>query len=387
MATTKVDYYQLLGVERTANGETIKRAYRKLAMEHHPDRNNGPEAEKKFREISEAYQVLSDDQKRAAYDRYGHAAFEQAGAGGFDFGGGFPGGLSDILNEVLGEFMNAGGQARGGTSAGNRGRDVRYDLEITLEEAYKGVEKTLNVVSPVACDTCKGSGAKPGTNATSCKQCGGYGKVRLQQGFFLMERTCPVCQGEGRVIETPCNTCHGQGRMRKERSLQVNIPAGVDTGTRIRITGEGEAGTRSGANGDLYVFLAIRTHEFFTRDGANLLARVPVGMGFAALGGTLEVPTLSGKMATLNLPEGTQSGQQFRLKGEGMTMLQGNRSKGEPPRGDLFVEISVETPVNLNKKQKDLLREFDGLMEARKNSPQAHGFLDKIKGFFEGVKS
>ncbi len=387
MATTKVDYYELLSVTRDADGETIKRAYRKLAMQYHPDRNPGDKAaEAKFREISDAYQVLSDAQKREMYDRYGHAAFEQGGpgAGGFDFGGaGFPGGLSDILEEVFGDFMGGGG--RGGASGAARGKDVRYDIEISLEEAFKGADKSINVVSSVSCETCDGSGAKPGTNPATCKHCGGHGKVRLQQGFFLMERTCPVCNGAGKVIEQPCPTCHGQGRTRKTRTLQVTIPPGVDNGTRIRLAGEGEAGMRGAGNGDLYVFLAVKPHSLFSREGANLLARVPISMTMAALGGKLEVPTIDGKPADVALPEGTQSGQQFRLKNLGMTILQQSPSRNpkDARRGDLFVEVAVETPVNLNKKQRDLLKEFEKLSDEQ-NSPQSQGFFDKVKAFLKG---
>lgn len=384
MSTVKADYYETLSVSRDADGETVKRAYRKLAMQYHPDKNPGDKsAEAKFKEINEAYQVLSDDQKRAAYDRFGHKAFEQGGGpGGFDFGG-FPGGLSDILEEVFGEFMGGGSTRAGNSYGAARGKDVRYDLEISLEEAFAGVEKNISVVSPVTCETCKGSGAKEGTSPSTCKHCGGQGKVRLQQGFFLMERSCPVCNGQGRVIEHACATCHGQGRTRKERTLQVSIPAGVDNGTRIRLTGEGEAGMRGGANGDLYVFLAVKPHALFQREGANLLARIPINMALAALGGKIEVPTLEGKTAELNIPEGTQSGQQFRLKNLGMSMLQQARVKGEARRGDLFVEVAVETPVNLSKKQRDLLREFEKMAE-EKNSPQSENFFGKVKEFLKG---
>ncbi|MDX1923246.1 MAG: molecular chaperone DnaJ [Alphaproteobacteria bacterium] len=387
---TKTDYYELLSVSRDASGDEVKRAYRKLAMQYHPDKNPGDKtAEVKFREITEAYQILSDDQKRAAYDRYGHAAFEQGspfgggGMGGFDFNG-FPGGLSDILNEVFGEMMG-GGQGRSPTGA-QRGNDVRYDLEITLEEAFKGIEKNIKVATPLTCETCKGNGAKPGTTPSTCKQCGGAGKVRIQQGFFLMERTCPVCSGAGRVIEDACKDCRGQGRVRKERTLKISVPAGVDTGTRIRIAGEGEAGLRGGAMGDLYVFITVKPHAFLHREGANLLARMPVSFVLASLGGTLEVPTLDGRPANLTLPEGAQNGQQFRLKGQGMTTLQQARTRGEVTRGDLFVEISIETPVNLTAKQKQLLEEFDTLSEAKKNNPVTHGFLEKVKTFFAKQK-
>lgn len=388
--STKTDYYELLSISRDANGDEIKRAYRKLAMQYHPDKNpDDKNAEMKFKEISEAYQVLSDDQKRAAYDRFGHRAFEQGGmggAGGFDFTG-FPGGLSDILNEVFGDFMGAAGAAQRSSTGAQRGNDVRYDLEVTLEEAFRGVEKTIQVITPLTCETCKGSGAKPGTTPSQCKQCAGMGKVRIQQGFFLMERTCPVCAGAGRVIEHACADCRGQGRVRSERTLKVTVPPGVDSGTRIRLAGEGEAGLRGGAQGDLYVFLAVKPHPFLQREGPNLLARIPVSITLAALGGNLEVPTIDGTPANLTLPEGTQNGQQFRLKGQGMSLLKQARVKGEVTRGDLFVEIGVEIPVHLTGRQKDLLKEFDSLAEQKKNNPQAHGFFEKAKRFFEGVKS
>ncbi len=383
--STKTDYYELLSVTRDANGDEVKRAYRKLAMQYHPDKNPGDKsAEVKFREITQAYEVLSDNQKRAAYDRYGHAAFEQGGAGGggFDFTG-FPGGLSDILNEVFGDFMGAA--AGGGQRYSNgalRGNDVRYDMELTLEEAFKGIERTIKVTTPQACETCKGSGAKPGTSPVKCKQCEGAGKVRIQQGFFLMERSCPICGGAGKVIEDACKDCRGQGRVRNERTLKVTIPAGVDTGTRIRIASEGEAGMRGGATGDLYVFISVKPHAFLHREGSNLLARMPISFVLAALGGTIEVPTLNGAPASLALPEGAQNGQQFRLKGQGMTMLQQGRVRSETGRGDLFVEISVETPIHLSPKQKQLLEEFDTLSVAVKNNPQAHSFLERVKGFF-----
>ncbi|NDE90481.1 MAG: molecular chaperone DnaJ [Alphaproteobacteria bacterium] len=385
--SSKVDYYELLSVSRDANGDEVKRAYRKLAMQYHPDKNPGDKtAEVKFREISEAYQILSDDQKRAAYDRYGHAAFDQNGgagfgAGGFDFTG-FPGGLSDILNEVFGDMMGGGGASARSSTGAQRGNDVRYDLELSLEEAFKGAEKTIKVATPLTCETCKGSGAKPGTSPTTCKQCGGAGKVRIQQGFFLMERSCPVCAGAGRVIEHACKDCKGQGRVRSERTLKTTIPAGVDTGTRIRIAGEGEAGLRGGSSGDLYVFIAVKPHAFLHRESANLLARVPISFVLASLGGVIEVPTLDGKPANLTLPEGSQPGQQFRLKGQGMSILQQGRTRGEATRGDLFVEISVETPINLSKKQKELLEEFEANTDVKKNNPQAHGFLERVKGFF-----
>lgn len=388
---TKTDYYELLSVTRDAHGDDVKRAYRKLAMQYHPDKNPGDKhAEMKFREITEAYEVLSNDQKRAAYDRYGHAAFEQGGmgggmGGGFDFTG-FPGGLSDILNEVFGDMMG-GGAAPRSSNGPQRGNDVRFDQEITLEEAFMGIETTIKVATPLTCEPCKGSGAKPGTSPTTCKQCGGAGKVRIQQGFFLMERSCPICNGAGRVIEHACKECRGQGRVRSERNLKVSIPAGVDNGTRIRLAGEGEAGLRGGSPGDLYVFISVKQHGFMHREGPNLLVRMPISFVLAALGGTLEVPTLDGKPAQLTLPEGAQNGQQFRLKGQGMTVLQQARARSSEQRGDLFVEVSVETPVHLTARQKQLLEEFDTASDVKKNNPAAHNFLERVKGFFAQHKS
>jgi molecular chaperone DnaJ len=384
MAAAKADYYELLTVSRDADGETIKRAYRKLAMECHPDRNPGDaKAETRFKEISEAYQVLSDGQKRAAYDRFGHNAFAQGGGGGFggfDFGGA---GLGDILEEVFGEFMGGGGGFRQQRSANSpeRGRDLRHDMEISLEEAFNGVDADIKVPTLTPCETCHATGAKPGTSPTVCKQCNGAGKIRMQQGFFLIERSCTMCSGAGRVIEHPCTSCRGQGRQHKEMQLQVAVPSGVDNGTRIRVSGKGEAGLRGGSAGDLYVFIAVKPHPFFQREGTNLLARVPVSLSQAALGGKIEVPTIEGKTADVSLPEGTQNGSQFRLKNLGMTQLQQARTRGEPPRGDLFVEIAVETPVNLTKDQRELLKTFETSLEPKKNTPKAHGFLDKMNDF------
>ncbi|ACJ00229.1 molecular chaperone DnaJ [Rhodospirillum centenum] len=377
---SKRDYYEVLGVQKGASADDLKKAYRKLAMQYHPDRNQGDKAaEQKFKEISEAYDVLKDDQKRAAYDRFGHAAFENgrggpgAGAAGFDFN--FGSGFADIFDEMFGEFM---GRGRAGQTS-NRGADLRYNLEITLEDAFKGATTTVRVPTSVACESCNGTGAEGGSTPIACPTCNGHGKVRAQQGFFTIERTCPACHGVGRVIKDPCRTCGGQGRVRKEKTLSVNIPAGVEDGTRIRLAGEGEAGLRGGPPGDLYIFLAIAPHRFFQRDGANLQCRVPIPMTTAALGGSVEVPTIDGSRAKIAIPAGTQTGHQFRLKGKGMSVLR------SPARGDLYIQVVVETPVNLTKKQQELLREFekagqDGL------HPESEGFFAKVKELWADLK-
>lgn len=383
----KRDFYQVLGVDKKASAEELKKAYRKLAMQYHPDKNPGnKEAEAKFKEISEAYDTLKDDQKRAAYDRFGHAAFDGGmgggaarGAGGM--GGGFAGGnFSDIFEEMFGDFMGQQGRARGGAEGARRGADLTYELDITLEEAFAGKDAAVKIASWQGCQTCNGSGAEKGTKAETCATCRGAGRIRAQQGFFTVERTCPGCNGAGQTIKTPCGTCSGSGRTRKERSLSVAIPAGVDHGTRIRVTGEGEAGLRGGPSGDLYVFLSVKPHRFFQREGANLYCRVPVAMTMAALGGAIEVPTIEGKRIKVTVPAGTQTGQQFRLKGKGMSVLR------QQTRGEMFVEVAVETPVNLSKKQKELLQEFAGDTPATKNSPQSSSFFDKVKDLWEDLK-
>ena len=370
---SKRDFYEILGVQKGANADELKKAYRKLAMEYHPDRNQGDKAaEVKFKELNEAYDVLKDEQKRAAYDRFGHAAFENgrgpgagAGGAGFDFGAGF----ADIFDEMFGEFMGRGGRPG---QANNRGADLRYNLEISLEDAFKGSAATVRVPTSVACEVCKGTGAESGSQPITCPTCNGIGKVRTQQGFFTVERTCPGCGGAGRVIKDPCRSCGGQGRVRKEKTLNVNIPAGVEDGTRIRLAGEGEAGLRGGTPGDLYIFLAIAPHQFFQRDGANLHCRAPIPMTTAALGGTVEVPTIDGNRARITIPAGTQTGAQFRLKGKGMSVLR------SPARGDLYIQVMVETPVKLTKKQEELLREFE---KAGKDGhhPESEGFFAKVK--------
>jgi len=376
---SKKDFYEVLGVDRSADGETLKKAYRKMAMNLHPDRNPGDkEAEARFKEVNEAYEVLKDDEKRAAYDRFGHAAFEQGmggpggpGAAGFDFAGGF----ADIFDEMFGEFM---GGRRGGPRAA-RGADLRYNLDISLEDAFHGRQVEIRVPSTIACESCKGTGAESGAQPVACPACQGAGKIRAQQGFFTIERTCPTCQGKGRIIENPCRKCAGSGRVHRDKKLSVNIPQGVEDGTRIRLAGEGEAGVRGAPPGDLYIFLTVEPHRLFKRDGTDVFCRVPIAMTTAALGGSIEVPTIEGNRAKLSVPAGTQSGQQFRLRGKGMTVL---RSK---QRGDMYVEAITETPVNLNRKQKELLKEFAEAGSKKSYSPEAEGFFGKVKEFWDDL--
>jgi molecular chaperone DnaJ len=375
----KQDYYEQLGVERGVSSEDLKKAYRKLAMQYHPDRNPGDAAaEHKFKELSEAYEVLKDEQKRAAYDRFGHAAFENGGgrggpgAGDFNFAQGF----ADIFDEMFGDFM--GGGRRGGANL--RGADLRYNMEIALEDAYEGKQATIRVPTSILCEACQGSGGEKGAQPAACPTCRGHGKVRAQQGFFTIERSCPTCHGAGRVIQNPCKQCEGTGRTRKEKTLQVNIPAGVEEGTRIRLAGEGEAGLRGAPPGDLYIFLAIQPHHLFQRDGANIFCKVPLPMTTAALGGQVEVPTVDGGRAKVTIPAGTQAGAQFRLRGKGMSVL---RSQS---RGDMFIEAAVETPVNLSKRQQELLREFDEAgAKGKSTSPESEGFFSKVKEFWDGL--
>ncbi len=372
----KRDYYEVLGVDRGADADAVKKAYRKLAMQFHPDRNPGDtEAEARFKEAAEAYEVLKDKSKKAAYDRFGHAAFEAAGrpggAGGFDFASGF----SDIFDEVFGDFMGG----RPGRRNAGRGADLRYNLEISLEDAFHGHSVEIRVPTSISCDDCKGSGAEGGARPTACGTCGGHGKVRSQQGFFTIERTCPVCGGHGQVIDKPCKSCGGQGRVHKEKTLSVAIPAGVDDGTRIRLANEGEAGVRGAPAGDLYIFLQIRPHDLFEREGSDIFCRVPIPMVTAALGGTVDVPTIDGTAAKVSVPEGAQTGQQFRLRGKGMSVLNG---KG---RGDMYIETTVETPVHLTRKQKELLRDFDSAGGSRTHSPQSEGFFSRVKEFWEDL--
>jgi molecular chaperone DnaJ len=374
----KQDFYATLGVARDAGAEDLKKAYRKLAMQYHPDRNPGDkQAEAKFKEASEAYDVLKDEQKRAAYDRFGHAAFEQGNgaAGGFDFSG--AGGLGDIFDQMFGDFM---GNRRGGQTRTRTGADVRQAVEIDLTEAFAGTKVTLRVPTRVACESCAGTGSEDKARAAdTCATCNGAGKVRAQQGFFLIERTCPTCGGQGRVIRNPCRVCRGAGTVQRERSLQVAIPAGVEDGTRIRLAGEGEAGGQGAQNGDLYVHVAIRPHEFFQRETANILMRVPLRMTQAALGGDVEVPVIDGSKAKVKIPPGTQTGDQFRLRGKGFSVLR------SPARGDMFIQVAVETPQNLSAKQRELLEAFEAEAEQHaKGSPDHEGFFARVKEFFEG---
>ena len=373
----KQDFYETLGVARGASADDLKKAYRKLAMQYHPDRNPGDKtAEHKFKEVSEAYDVLKDDQKRAAYDRFGLAAFENGGGsprgGAGDFG--FASCFADIFDEMFGDFV---GGRRGQTNA--RGSDLRYNLEVGLDEAFKGSTAQIRVPTSVGCDHCKGSGSEAGSRPVTCSTCSGAGKVRAQQGFFTIERTCPSCGGAGRVIENPCKVCGGQGRVRREKTLSVNIPAGVEDGTRIRLAGEGEAGLRGSAPGDLYIFLTVTPHRLFQRDGANVHCRVPIPMTTAALGGQLEVPTIDGTRARVTIPPGTQSGHQFRLKSKGMSVLR------SPARGDMYIEAVIETPVSLNKRQQELLREFERAGDKDKTSPESEGFFARVKEFWDDL--
>ena len=372
------DFYTTLGVERGADDAAIKSAFRKAAMKFHPDRNQGDQtAEQKFKEVNEAYECLSDPQKRAAYDRYGHAAFKNGGgAGPNGFHGGFDASaFSDVFEDLFSDIMGArGGRGRGP----GRGADMKYSLQISLEDAFAGKKASINVPGSVACETCEGSGAKKGTGPTTCGTCRGAGRVRVQQGFFTLERTCPHCGGEGRVIADPCTDCGGQGRVRKERTLVVDVPAGIESGTRIRLAGEGEAGPRGGPEGDLYIFVEVAKHDLFERDGADLYCMAPIPMTTAALGGEVEGPTIEGGRVAISIPEGTQSGKRFRVRHKGMSRL--NRQG----RGDMFVEISVETPVNLTARQKELLREFREAGGDECN-PSSAGFFRRVKKFWDGL--
>jgi molecular chaperone DnaJ len=370
----KRDYYETLGVSRGASDADLKAAFRKAAMQCHPDRNPGDKAsEVRFKEVNEAYQTLSDAQKRAAYDRFGHAAFENGGGGaGFGMGEGFASSMADIFDDLFGDVMGR----RGRSSGRERGSDLRYNMEITLEEAFGGKTASLKVPTSITCESCSGSGAKPGSKPKTCPTCGGHGRVRAQQGFFAIERTCPTCQGRGEIIDNPCSACNGAGRISRERTLSVNIPAGVEDGTRIRLAGEGEAGMRGGPSGDLYIFLAIKPHQFFQRDGADLYCRVPISMVQAALGGEIGVHTLDGSESKVKIPEGTQSGKQFKVRGKGMPVLRARDF------GDLYIQANVETPQNLTRRQRELLHEFDAESSTRTH-PEASGFIARMKEFFE----
>ncbi len=383
----KRDYYDVLGTAKGASAEEIKKAYRKKAKELHPDRNSdNPDAETQFKEVNEAYDVLKDAEKKAAYDRFGHAAFE-GGMGGGRPGGGYGGAggqgdfasaFSDVFEDLFGDFMG-GGRAGpgGGRSRAQRGSDLRYNMRVTLEEAYRGTHKTINVPSSAACTACNGSGAEGGSEPQTCPTCSGLGKVRAQNGFFTVERTCPTCGGQGQVVKNPCKVCHGAGRVEVDRQLQVNIPPGVETGTRIRHAGEGEAGLRGGPSGDLYIFIEVQPHAIFEREGTDLHCRVPVSMATAALGGEVEVPTIDGGRSRVKIPAGSQSGRQMRLRGKGMPALRGGGA------GDMFIELAVETPVNLTARQKEILKEFQGI-EAE-NNPEGASFFKKVKSFWDGM--
>jgi molecular chaperone DnaJ len=363
-------YYEVLEVERTASDAELKAAFRKLAMKWHPDRNPGDaNCEIRFKEINEAYEVLKDGDKRAAYDRYGHAAFEHgAGPGPGGFGADFGSAFSDLFEGIFGM---AGARNR---TARERGADLRYNMEISLDEAYSGKTAQVRIPTSVTCEPCSGSGAKAGSKPKACSTCGGMGRIRHAQGFFTLERTCPTCQGRGQVIDNPCPACSGSGRVTRERTLSVNIPPGVEDGTRIRLTGEGEAGVRGGPAGDLYIFLSLSAHQFFQREGADLHCRVPISMVAAALGGEFEVPTIGGGNTRVKVPEGTQSGRRFRLQGKGMPVLRSKQS------GDMYVQVVVETPQKLTKRQRELLAEFERL-SSKDTQPEAAGFFGKVKEF------
>ncbi|EOA5629873.1 molecular chaperone DnaJ [Providencia rettgeri] len=373
----KRDFYEVLGLERNASDKDIKRAYKHLAMKHHPDRNQGDkESEGKFKEIKEAYEVLSDEQKRAAYDQYGHAAFEQGGMGG---GGGFGGGadFSDIFGDVFGDIFGGGRRQQ----RPSRGSDLQYNMELTLEEAVRGVTKEIRIPTLETCDVCHGNGAKPGTSADTCSTCHGMGQVHMRQGFFSVQQPCPTCHGRGKVIKDPCNKCHGHGRVERYKTLSVKIPAGVDTGDRVRLSGEGEAGENGAPAGDLFVQVHVLPHNIFERDGNNLHCEVPINFADAALGGEIEVPTLDGRVK-LKIPAETQTGKIFRMKGKGVKSVRGGL------QGDLMCHIVVETPVKLNEKQKELLKEFGeslGGKSGEKNSPRSKSFLDGVKKFFDDL--
>ena len=380
---SKRDFYEILGVSKSADEKTLKVAYRKLAMEFHPDRNPGDAAaEAKFKEVGEAYAILSDADKRAAYDRMGHAAFEQGGGGGYGgqgpFGAGGAAEFADIFEQVFGDAFGRGGRRRGSHTGPARGNDLRFDLEVSLEDAFTGKETTITVPTAMNCERCDGQGNEPGTELETCPTCHGAGRIRRSQGLFTMEQTCPQCGGRGQYVKTPCQDCDGVGRVRKNRTLTVNIPAGVEDGTRIRLAGEGEAGARGGPRGDLYLFISAKPHEIFERDGPNLYCRTPASMVSAALGATIEVPTIDGGKAELKIPAGAQTGRRMRLRGKGMPRLRGG------PRGDMVIELFVETPRNLCERQKELLKEFCALSGEGCN-PDSDGFFHKVKQFWNDV--
>ena len=382
----KRDFYDVLGLARGASAEEIKKAYRQKARALHPDSNpDDPQADARFKEVNEAYDALKDPEKKAAYDRFGHAAFDggmgssgQRGAGRAHGGGpDFASAFSDVFEDLFGDFM--GGGRPGARGRASRGSDLRYNLAISLEEAFAGAQKTVGITTLATCDACSGTGAEGGAEPVSCPTCGGMGKVRAQQGFFTVERSCPTCGGLGQIVKNPCKACAGAGRVEKARSLSVDIPAGVETGTRMRLAGKGEAGMRGGPAGDLYIFIEVKEHQIFQREGENLFCRVPVSIATAALGGDVEVPTIDGGRSRVKVPAGSQTGRQMRLRGKGMPALRGG------PVGDMLIELAVETPVNLTARQKELLREFEALSETT-NTPEGSSFFDKVRSFWDGMK-
>ncbi len=377
---SKRDFYDVLGISKGADAAEIKKAYRQKAKELHPDRNaDNPKAEDQFKEANEAYEILKDAEKKAAYDRYGHAAFEGGMGGGGQRGGGqgdFASAFSDVFDDLFGNF--GGGGMSGGRNRAQRGNDLRYNLRINLEDAFAGMQKTITVPAASSCGSCNGTGAEDGSEPVTCPTCSGMGKVRAQQGFFTVERTCPTCNGMGQTIKDPCSACRGQGRVEKEKQLSVNIPAGVETGTRIRLAGEGEAGMRGGPTGDLYIFIEVNDHKLFERDNVNLYCQVPVSIAAAALGGEIEVPTIDGGRSRVKIPEGSQSGRQMRLRAKGMPALRGAGS------GDMFIELMVETPVNLTARQKEILQEFDEIQA--ENNPKGSSFFKSVKSFWDQMK-
>ena len=374
----KKDYYETLGISKGASDTDIKKAFRSKAREHHPDKNAGSsKAEEEFKAVNEAYDVLKDPNKKAAYDQYGHAAFENGGFGNAGGGSGdFSSAFSDVFEDLFGDFMG-GSSRRGSASSSTRGSDLRYNMTISLEEAYRGKATTITVPSSVKCEQCSGTGGKDGTQPSSCPTCSGMGKVRAQQGFFTVERTCPTCSGRGQMNKNPCRFCSGSGTTQKNKNLSVNIPPGVETGTRIRLSGEGEAGMQNGPTGDLYIFTEVMDHSIFQRDGANLFCQIPVSIISATLGGDIEAPTLDGGKTRVKVPAGIQSGKQLRLRGKGMPNIRGNSY------GDLYIELNIETPVNLNENQRDLLREFEKSLKASDNNPKHSNFFSKVKSFWE----
>ncbi len=373
----KRDYYETLGISKGSSDADIKKAFRSKARELHPDKNSGSaKAEEEFKAVNEAYDILKDPNKKAAYDQYGHAAFENGGFGNSGGGGAdFSSAFSDVFEDLFGDFM--GGSSRRGSSSSRRGSDLRYNMSISLEEAYKGKSTTITVPSTVKCEQCNGTGGKDGTQPSSCPTCSGMGKVRAQQGFFTVERTCPTCSGKGQMNKNPCRFCSGSGTTQKNKNLSVNIPAGVETGTRIRLTGEGEAGLQNGPAGDLYIFTEVLDHAIFQREGANLFCQIPISMVSATLGGDIEAPTLDGGKTRVKVPAGIQSGKQLRLRGKGMPNIRGSSY------GDLYIELNLETPINLNENQKNLLKEFDKSLQETANNPKYSNFFSKVKSFWE----